>query len=195
LRQRKRHHLDMLFPTQIYLGSKFCLLFWKMLVFEFLFGITETCLSSTSAFERDIIIVLDALQLLILFLWTLPWLETKLFTRILLIFNSSLFLITKTLIVFSMNVCRSMFVYFSRRTMVGMIALNEMLLSKWHKFPCFVFRSCLYNCFVSFFCSCWIYNLPLSCSVSTQVFFLYFFNCIFTIYSLFFGVLSKFASK
>jgi hypothetical protein len=74
LRQRRRHHhFDMLFPIQIYLGSKFCPLFWKIRVFEFLFSITETFFSSASVFEGEIIFLLDKLQLLMLFAGTLTY--------------------------------------------------------------------------------------------------------------------------
>jgi hypothetical protein len=46
------------------------LLFWKLLVFEFLFGISETFLRSRSAFLVKINLLLDTLQLLMLIVGT-----------------------------------------------------------------------------------------------------------------------------
>jgi hypothetical protein len=54
------------------------LLFWIPLVFEFLLGISETFLRSMSALLVKIILLLDALQLLMLFIGTQMYLEQKL---------------------------------------------------------------------------------------------------------------------
>jgi hypothetical protein len=74
-----------------------------------------------SAFQAKIALLLSALQLLMLFVGTLMYLEPKLF--FLIIFYSGTFLIIKILIAFNM------YVYiFYRRIMVDVTALTEFLL-------------------------------------------------------------------
>jgi hypothetical protein len=53
------------------------LLFWKLLVFEFLLGIPETLLCSMSAPQVNIVPLVDALQLLMLFAGSLTYSEPK----------------------------------------------------------------------------------------------------------------------
>jgi hypothetical protein len=72
---------------------KFCPFLWKLLVFEFLLGISETLLSSISAHHVKIVLLLDALQVLILFTGTSVCLEPKLF--FLNLFNSHYFFLLK----------------------------------------------------------------------------------------------------
>jgi hypothetical protein len=71
-----------MFLIQVYVGCKFCPSFWKLLVFEFLLGVTGTLLHLTFAFEVKIFFLPDALQLLMLFVRTLTYLETKLFVSL-----------------------------------------------------------------------------------------------------------------
>jgi hypothetical protein len=58
------------------------LLFWKLLAFEFLLGTSETLLCSVSAPQADIVLLLDVLQLLMLFAGILTYLEPNLFSLI-----------------------------------------------------------------------------------------------------------------
>jgi hypothetical protein len=60
----------------------FSLLFWKFLVFEFLLGTLETLLCSVSAPQVNIVPLLDALQLLMLFAGTFTYSEPKMFSSI-----------------------------------------------------------------------------------------------------------------
>jgi hypothetical protein len=69
-----------LFKFTVHINS--VLLFWKLLVFEFLFGPLKTLLSSMSAPQVRIVPLLDALQLLTLFAGTLTYLEPKLYLLI-----------------------------------------------------------------------------------------------------------------
>jgi hypothetical protein len=71
----------------------FALLFWSLLVFEFLFGISETSLCSMSPPQANIVLLLDALQLLMLSVGKLTSLESKLF--FLIVFYSASFFIIK----------------------------------------------------------------------------------------------------
>jgi hypothetical protein len=57
-------------------------LFWKLVVFEFLLGVSVTFLCSLSALKVKIVPLQDALQLLMLFVGTLAYLEPKLFILI-----------------------------------------------------------------------------------------------------------------
>jgi hypothetical protein len=59
------------------------LLFWKLLVFEFLLGISETLLCSVSAPHVKIVPLLDEHQLL-MFARTLTYLEPRTFSLIIL---------------------------------------------------------------------------------------------------------------
>jgi hypothetical protein len=67
---KRRYRLDALFLTQVYRGSKFALLFWKLLVFGFLFDISETFLCLVSVLLVKIVLLLDELQQLMLFVET-----------------------------------------------------------------------------------------------------------------------------
>jgi hypothetical protein len=58
------------------------LLFWKLLAYEFLLGTSEILLCSVSAPQADIVPLLDALQLLMLFAGILTYLEPNLFSLI-----------------------------------------------------------------------------------------------------------------
>jgi hypothetical protein len=78
---------------------------------------------SVSAFLIKITFLLEVLQLLMLFVWTLTYLEPKFFTYI--IFYTGTFLIIRILIVFNIN---SFIYFFPHRIMVGTIALSEFLL-------------------------------------------------------------------
>jgi hypothetical protein len=57
----------------------FVLIYWKLLIFEFLLGIRETFLCSMAAVEVKIVHLLDVLQLLMLFAGTLTYLEPEMF--------------------------------------------------------------------------------------------------------------------
>lgn len=93
---------------------------------------------------------LDVLQLLMLFVRTLINVEPKWFLFI--IFYNSTFIIIKILIEFNMN----LYVLLPHYIMAALIEL--LLLSKRYQLSSFV---CM--CFVSFFCSCLLYNWALSC--------------------------------
>jgi hypothetical protein len=56
------------------------LLFWKMLAYEFLLGASEILLCSVSAPQADMVPLLDALHLLMLFAGILTYLEPNLFS-------------------------------------------------------------------------------------------------------------------
>jgi hypothetical protein len=58
------------------------LLFWKLLVSEFLLGISETLYCSMSALHVKIVPLLDVHQLLMLFAGTLTYSESETFTLI-----------------------------------------------------------------------------------------------------------------
>jgi hypothetical protein len=60
------------------------LLFWKLLVFKFLLRISENFLYSMSAILVKIVLLLDALQLIMLFAGTLTYLEANLFLLIII---------------------------------------------------------------------------------------------------------------
>jgi hypothetical protein len=59
-----------------------CVLFWKLLVFEFLLGISETLFCSMSAPHVKIVPLLDVLQLLMLFAGALRYSAPKAFSLI-----------------------------------------------------------------------------------------------------------------
>jgi hypothetical protein len=94
------------------------LLFWKLLAFEFLLGASQILLCSVSAPLVKIVLVPDALQLLMLFVRTLMYLEPKLFV---VIFYNGTFLITKILMYL---IC--MYVYYSCCIMVGVITQTKL---------------------------------------------------------------------
>jgi hypothetical protein len=78
----RRHRLDALFLTEVYCGVKFCLPFWKLLVSEFLLGISETLQCSMSALQVKIVPLLDAYQPQMLFARTLTYSELETFALI-----------------------------------------------------------------------------------------------------------------
>jgi hypothetical protein len=107
------------------------LLFWKLLLFEFLLCISENFLCTMSAFPVKIAPLLDVLQLLMFFVPTLTYLVSNML--VLIIFYNVTFLIIKILIAFKMNVFMCMYIYiyfFSHSLMVGVIEPIELLLSK-----------------------------------------------------------------
>jgi hypothetical protein len=81
-----------LFKFTSVLNSAF--LVWKMLVFEFLLGMSENLLFSMSALQVQIVLFfLEELQLLMLIVGTVTYLEPKLF--LLTIFYSGTFVTIK----------------------------------------------------------------------------------------------------
>jgi hypothetical protein len=87
---------------------------------EFLLDTSETLLCSTSAPPPPSL--LDAIQLLMLFVGTVTYLEPRLF--LLILFHNVSFLIIKLLIVLIINVC---IYFFSYCVMIGVIPLLELL--------------------------------------------------------------------
>jgi hypothetical protein len=86
---------------------------------------------------------LDALHLIMLFVRTLAYLESKLFLlTIIYSCTSSLLIIT----ILKINVHTYISSY---RIMVGVTALSEWFLSKWHTLPCSVFSLCVCVCFLA----------------------------------------------
>jgi hypothetical protein len=79
-----------LFKFALFLNS--VLVFWKLLIFEFLLGISETSLCSTSVPKVKIVPLLDVLQLPMLFARMFTYLETKLFSLI-IFYNGSCFIL------------------------------------------------------------------------------------------------------
>lgn len=75
---KRRRHLDALCLIHIYLVLNSLLRLSKLLVFEFLLGISETFLCSVPAVEFRFVL-LDELQLLVLFVGTLTYSEPELF--------------------------------------------------------------------------------------------------------------------
>jgi hypothetical protein len=107
-----------LFKFTLPLNSVF--LFWKLLVFEFVFAVSDTFLCSVFARKVKIALLLDPLQLSC-------WLYGRCRIWFLLIlFCSDTFAVTKILIVFIVN----FYIYasFPHCIMVGVIALIEFLL-------------------------------------------------------------------
>jgi hypothetical protein len=76
----RRHRLDTLFLTQVTLVSKSAPLFWKLLLSEFLLGISEIFHCSMSAPRVKIVPLLDVHQLLMLFAETLKYSEPGTFS-------------------------------------------------------------------------------------------------------------------
>jgi hypothetical protein len=73
LRKRKNSLLA-LFLIQVSLGAKVALLFWKLLILEFLLGISETFLYVVSALQgQKLSFWLDVLQQVMLFVATLTY--------------------------------------------------------------------------------------------------------------------------
>jgi hypothetical protein len=81
---------------------------FQNMVFEFLRGVSEALHCSVSDFLVKPLLLLDGLQLLILFLRTFTYSEPKLF--LLIIFYNGPFLIIKALILYKTNVCVYMYV-------------------------------------------------------------------------------------
>jgi hypothetical protein len=91
-------HLDALLLIQVCLGAKFCSLlrFLKVLPLEFLLGTPKKFLCSVSLIQGKIVVLLGTIQLLMLRLGTLSYLEVK---RIVLIkCDNVTFLIIKVLV-------------------------------------------------------------------------------------------------
>jgi hypothetical protein len=72
---KRRYHLDALFLFNFIFALNSILLFWKLLAFDFLDIISEKLLFLLSAVLVKIILLLDEFQLLMLFVWTLTYLE------------------------------------------------------------------------------------------------------------------------
>jgi hypothetical protein len=106
-------------------------------------------LCSMSAIQATIVFLLDVLQLLMLFVRMLTYLEPKRF--LLIMFYNCTFIINKMLIVFNINLCTY---FFFHRIMVGVISL----LSQRYRQPCFVFCLCACVCFVSLFACAFFIN-------------------------------------
>jgi hypothetical protein len=83
-------------------GMKYVLVFWNLLVFELLLGISDTFLCPMSTLQVKIGRLLGSLQLIILFVETLKYLEPKLL--LFTVFFSGTFLIIKILSVFNINI-------------------------------------------------------------------------------------------
>jgi hypothetical protein len=93
------------------------LVFWKLLVFEFLHGITETLLCSMSASHVKIVPLLDVHQPLMLFAGTLIYSKRKKFSLI-IFYKTLLLLLLLLLFIICMYVRVRMYEYYiSRRTM------------------------------------------------------------------------------
>jgi hypothetical protein len=78
----RRHRFDAHFLTQMYFGLNYGLPFWKLLVSEFLLGISETFHCSMFDLHVKIVPLLDVHQLLMLYKGTLTYLEPETFTLI-----------------------------------------------------------------------------------------------------------------
>jgi hypothetical protein len=81
----RRHRLDALFLTQVYLGFKFCPSVLEIVGLRVLLDISVIFHCSMSSFHVKIIPLLDVHQLLILFAGTLTYLEPETFTLIIFI--------------------------------------------------------------------------------------------------------------
>jgi hypothetical protein len=95
------YHLNAVL-IEVYLGSKFRPSLSEI-VFELLLSISENFLSAMSTLLAKTVPLLDALQLLMLFVQTLTYLVPNLF--LLIIFYNLYSLIIKTLTVIKINVC------------------------------------------------------------------------------------------
>jgi hypothetical protein len=78
----RRHRLDALFLHKSTLVLNSALPFWKLVVSEFLLGISETLHCSVSAPHVKIVHLLDAHQLLMLFAMTLTYSEPETFALV-----------------------------------------------------------------------------------------------------------------
>jgi hypothetical protein len=100
LRQR-RYHLDALFLIQVYLGFKFCPSLLKTVGLQVpVQYIRHFFLCSMSALRVKIVLLLDMLQIPMLFVGALSNLEPKMF--LLVVFYSGTFLSVKIFIVFNL---------------------------------------------------------------------------------------------
>jgi hypothetical protein len=77
--RKRRYHFDALFIIQVYRGLKYCPSFWKLSVFEYLLGISETFLCSISAFHLKTVLLQDVHLLLMLSAGTFMYLKQILF--------------------------------------------------------------------------------------------------------------------
>jgi hypothetical protein len=82
LHSMRKHRIDALFFTQVYFGFRSAPLFWKLLVSEFLLGISEMLHCSVSAPRVKIVPLLDVHQLLMLFAETLTYSEPGIFSSV-----------------------------------------------------------------------------------------------------------------
>jgi hypothetical protein len=76
----RRQHLDALFLFKFIVVLNSVLPFWKMFAYEFLLGASEILPCSVSAPQADIVPLIDALHLLMLFARVLTYLEPNLFS-------------------------------------------------------------------------------------------------------------------
>jgi hypothetical protein len=107
---------SILFQFPVILNS--VLLFWKLLVFEFLLGISETLLCSMSAPHVKTVPLLDVHQLLMLSAGTLTYSEPRTFSSIILYMLQPLTLFILLLHYIRMYVYMYVCVYeYSRRIM------------------------------------------------------------------------------
>jgi hypothetical protein len=75
---------------------------WKLIVFVFLLGVSETLFCLRSPLQLNPVLQLDELPLLIVFLGTLTCLKPRLF--LLITFDSNTFAIIKISILFNINI-------------------------------------------------------------------------------------------
>jgi hypothetical protein len=110
------------------------LVFRELLVYEFLLGVSQTLLCSVSVHQVKFVLLLDALQLIMLFVGMLTYLERK--RHLLIIFYTGTFLIIKMLhsrwiYIYSYI---DMYRFFAHPMKFCMTALKELLLfCKWYK--------------------------------------------------------------
>jgi hypothetical protein len=78
----RRHRLDALFLTKVYFVFKICILIRKLLVSEFLLGISEILHCSMSAPRVKIVPLLDVHHLLMLFAETLTYSKPGTFSSV-----------------------------------------------------------------------------------------------------------------
>jgi hypothetical protein len=96
--RKRRYHFDKLFLFKCTFVLYSVLLFWKLLAFVFLSDLSETLLCPLTAPQSKTVPLLNAQQLLMLFVGTLTYFKQKL-----------LFLLIKTLILLNMNTCVHIF--------------------------------------------------------------------------------------
>jgi hypothetical protein len=103
--------------------------FRKLMFLEFLLSVSQTFVRPMSALQEKIFLLLDALQLLMLFVSSLTYLESKRFLFI--IFCNCTFLINQILLKFKINIRMYIYFVFSQHTRIGVTTLiKQLLLSK-----------------------------------------------------------------